>query len=160
MFWFSVLVVFSFVPLPPPWSLLKIAFVFAFRPVFPAANAAEGWRAGSLGRESWAHLGLELVSGVDLMLRYNNVAGPGLPGVGRVFWAGECGCECAGWARACSFLGEPGGTQCLQFLSLWSPEPSPCSAVPVAGSKDDLRSIASGAGMCGFGWGGHTGNKV
>lgn len=56
------------------------------------------------GSNQGAHLGWRSVSGGDLMLRYNNVAGPGPQGGDQSFWAWECECACGEQVTVLAFF--------------------------------------------------------
>lgn len=98
MFWFTLSVVFSFVtPPPPPEGSWKIAFVLHLGQSFQLQGLFKLGELVLRGSNQELICGLRFVSGGGLLLRYNNVAGPGLRGQEqerRVFWAWECECEC------------------------------------------------------------------
>lgn len=103
---------------PPPEASWKIAFVLHLGRSFQLQMQCEVGELVLQRSNQGAHLGLRSDSGGDLMLRYNNVAGPGPLGEDQSFLAWECDCECGGQvaALAFSFLEEPGGNRVAPIL--------------------------------------------
>lgn len=166
MFWFTLSVVLSFVPPPPPEGSWKIAFVLHLGRSFQLQMQCEVGELVLQGGHRGAHLGLRSVSGGGLLLRSDN-GSPGPPGRGSEFselgnvnvsvegsnsisilFPGGTGRKQTGWHP---HLG-PGpvcGRPCrLGGSHTWTLGPSAWLGLPAAVPK---ATIPSGGGMCGFG---------